>query len=113
LNKDYITRFENYLETYFASDELINNGLPTITQCGEALNMSGRYLSDLLRVETGRSAKDHIHGYIIEKAKTLLLNTNLSVSAVAYDLGFEYPQHFSKLFKSKTGSSPSEYRSLN
>jgi AraC-like DNA-binding protein len=113
LNKDYITRFENYLETYFASDELMNNGLPTITQCGEALNMSGRYLSDLLRVETGRSAKDHIHGYIIEKAKTLLLNTNLSVSGVAYDLGFEYPQHFSKLFKSKTGSSPSEYRSLN
>jgi AraC-like DNA-binding protein len=113
LNKDYITRFESYLETYFASDELTNNGLPTITQCGEALNMSGRYLSDLLKVETGRSAKDHIHGYIIEKAKTLLLNTNSSVSAVAYDLGFEYPQHFSKLFKSKTGSSPSEYRSLN
>jgi AraC-like DNA-binding protein len=113
LNKDYIVRFEQYLETYFASDELSNNGLPTITKCGEALNMSGRYLSDLLKVETGRSAKDHIHGYIIEKAKTLLLNTSSSVSTVAYDLGFEYPQHFSKLFKSKTGINPSEYRNLN
>lgn len=113
LNKDYIVRFEQYLETYFASDELANNGLPTITDCGEALNMSGRYLSDLLKAETGRSAKDHIHGYIIEKAKTLLLNTNSSVSTVAYDLGFEYPQHFSKLFKSKTGINPSEYRNLN
>lgn len=113
LNKDYIVRFENYLETYFTSEKSMNKGLPTIKQCGEALNMSGRYLSDLLKVETGRSAKDHIHGYIIEKAKNLLLSTNSSVSAVAYDLGFEYPQHFSKLFKSKTGNSPSEYRNLN
>jgi AraC-like DNA-binding protein len=113
LNKDFVIRFESYLATYFTSDEVQNKGLPTITQCGEALNMSGRYLSDVLKVETGRSAKDHIHGHIIEKAKTLLLNTNSSISAVAYDLGFEYPQHFSKLFKSKTGNSPSEYRNLN
>ncbi|MFK7946541.1 MAG: helix-turn-helix domain-containing protein [Saprospiraceae bacterium] len=113
LNKDYITRFEQYLEVYFTSDELHKKGIPTITQCGEALNMSGRYLSDLLKVETGRSAKDHIHNYIIEKAKTKLLNSNTSVSNLAYDLGFEYPQHFSKLFKSKTGISPSTYRNLN
>lgn len=113
LNKDFIVRFEKYLEAYFASDELQNKGLPTLTECGKALNMSGRYLSDLLKLETGRSAKDHIHGYIIEKAKTLLLNSNASMSQVAYDLGFEYPQHFSKLFKSKTGISPSDYRNNN
>jgi AraC-like DNA-binding protein len=113
LNKDFIVRFEKFLEVYFASDELKNKGLPTITQCGKALNMSGSYLSDLLKMETGRSAKDHIHSYIIEKAKMLLLSTDSKVSNVAYDLGFEYAQHFSKLFKSKTGTSPSAYRDMN
>ena len=113
LNKDYIIRFEKYLEAYFASPEQLENGLPTVSQCGDALNISGSYLSDLLKVETGRSAKDHIHGYIIEKAKTLLLSSNTSINEVAYTLGFGYPQHFSKLFKSKTGLNPTEYRSLN
>ena len=113
LHKDYITQFEQYLDVYFSSEELLKEGIPTITQCGKALNLSGRYLSDLLKLETGRSAKDHIHAYIIEKAKTRLLNSNISVSNLAYDLGFEYPQHFSKLFKSKTGVNPSEYRSAN
>ncbi len=75
--------------------------------------MSGSYLSDLLKLETGKSAKEHIHGHIIEKAKTLLLNTDFKVGEVAYNLGFEYPQHFSKLFKSKTGLNPSEYRNMN
>ncbi len=113
LNRDFIVRFETYMETYFNSDDLRNIGLPTVSQCGKALNMSGSYLSDLLRLETGRSAKDHIHGHIIDRAKTLLLNSDAKVSEVAYDLGFEYAQHFSKLFKSKTGLNPSEYRSLN
>lgn len=113
LNKDLIERFEKFLEDYFSSDELKRNGLPTLGDCGQAMNMSGSYLSDLLRLETGRSAKDHIHDYIIEKAKTLLLNSNNKISEVAYDLGFEYSQHFSTLFKSKTGVSPSDYRSIN
>lgn len=113
LNKDFIVRFEKYLETYFGSDDLAKNGIPTVTQCGEAMNMSGSYLSDLLKLETGRSAKDHIHSYIIEKAKTLLLNSNSSISEISYELGFEYSQHFSKLFKSKTGFNPTDYRSLN
>ncbi|MEM7374693.1 MAG: helix-turn-helix transcriptional regulator [Bacteroidota bacterium] len=113
LSKDFITRFEKFLEDYFSSDELKNTGLPTVTQCGRALHMSGSYLSDLLKLETGRSAKDHIHSYLIEKAKTLLLSTDDTVSEVAYELGFEYVQHFSRLFKSKTGKSPSEYRHMN
>jgi AraC-like DNA-binding protein len=113
LNKDLVDRFNKFLEGYFSSDELQKSGLPTIGVCGEALNLSGSYLSDLLRLETGRSAKDHIHDFIIDKAKTLLLSSNSTVSEVAFDLGFEYSQHFSKLFKSKTGINPSDYRNLN
>jgi len=113
LNKDLVDRFNKFLEGYFSSEELKKNGLPTIGKCGEALNMSGSYLSDLLRLETGRSAKDHIHDFIIERAKNLLLGTNNPVSQIAYDLGFEYPQYFAKLFKSKTGLNPTDYRILN
>lgn len=101
-NKDIASQFENYLESHFSSENLPIKGIPTIGQCGEAMNLSGSYLSDLLKVETGRSAKDHIHGFIIDKAKTLLLNSPVPVNEVAFSLGFEYPQHFSKLFKSKT-----------
>jgi len=110
INKDVVSKFENYLIEYFKSETLVEKGLPTLDMCGEALSISGSYLSDLLKVETGRSAKDHIHSYIIEEAKTKLLNSNIPVGQVAYKLGFEYPQHFSKLFKSKVGMSPSEYR---
>lgn len=112
-NKDIASQFENYLDSHFSSENLITKGIPTIGECGEAMNLSGSYLSDLLKVETGRSAKDHIHGFIIDKAKTLLLNSTSPVNEVAFSLGFEYPQHFSKLFKSKTGMTPSEYRTVN
>jgi AraC-like DNA-binding protein len=113
LNKDITTKFEQYLQKYFSSPELSEKGVPSIKQCGEALNMSGSYLSDLLRLETGKSAKDHINSRLIEKAKTALLNSNSSISEIAFTLGFEYPQHFSKLFKGKVGFSPTEYRNLN
>lgn len=113
LNSDIVAQFEQYLKAYFSSNTLQENGIPTVAQCGKAFNMSGSYLSDLLKLETGKSAMAHIHAHIIEKAKTLLLNTNRPISEVAYDLGFEYPQHFSKLFKSKTGISPSAYRNYN
>lgn len=113
LNKDYVVLFEKYLENYFSNDVLAEKGIPTVAQCGEALNLSAHYLSDLLKVETGRSAKDHIHDVIIEKAKTLLLGSNTSVSEVAYGLGFEYPQHFAKLFKLKTGQNPTDFRSFS
>jgi AraC-like DNA-binding protein len=113
LNKDIVSQFEKFLNKYFSSDELIDKGIPTITKCGEALNMSGSYLSDLLRVETGKGALEHIHTHLIERAKNVLLNSPSSVSQIAFNLGFNYPQHFSKLFKSKTGYTPSEYRKLN
>jgi AraC-like DNA-binding protein len=113
LNKDLIVRFEAYLDAYFASDELAVHGPPTVKQCGDALNMSGSYLSDLLKLETGKSTLTYIHDHVIEKAKTLLLNTNDSVGEVAFCLGFGYQQHFSKLFKAKTGISPSDFRNKN
>lgn len=113
LNKDFVSKFEQYLQSYFSSSDLSEIGIPSINQCGEAMNMSGPYLSDLLKIETGSSAKDHIHSYLIEKAKTALLNSTSSVSEIAFSLGFDYPQHFSKLFKTKTGISPSKYRFMN
>ena len=113
LNSDIISRFEAHLESYFASDEVLIHGLPTVNQCEKALNMSGSYLSDLLKLETGKSVLSHIHTHVIEKAKTVLLNSNHSISEVAYQLGFKHPQHFSKRFKAQTGISPSEYRNLN
>lgn len=112
-NKDFISRFEQYLKNYFSSNELIEKGIPTVSECGKALAMSGHYLSDLLKIETGKTAKEHIHLKLIDKAKNKLLNSNITIKTLAYDLGFEYPQYFSKLFKSKTGMSPNEYRNLN
>lgn len=113
LNKDHVTRFEKYLKTYFDAENLAEKGIPSVGDCGKSLNMSGSYLSELLKVETGRSAKDHIHDCIIHRAKNILLNSNASIGEVAYGLGFEYPQHFSTLFKSKTGLNPTDYRSNN
>ncbi|MCF6348944.1 MAG: helix-turn-helix transcriptional regulator [Flavobacteriaceae bacterium] len=113
LNKDYIVKFEQFLDHYFSSDGLISKGIPSIDQCGEALNMSGHYLSDLLKNETGKSAKELIRLKLVEKAKNILLTTNSSISEIAFDLGFEYPNYFSKLFKAKTGMSPREYRNFN
>ncbi len=112
-NKDIVAKFERFISDYFNSEELQNKGIPSLKECGEAMHISGAYLSDLLRAETGKSAKDHIYRHLISKAKTVLLNSNQSISEIAYDLGFEYPQSFSKLFRSKTGVSPSEYRNLN
>lgn len=112
-NKDYISKFENFLKNYFNQNQQVELGIPTVDQCGKSMNMSGKYLSDLLKAETGKSLKEHIHLFILDKAKSTLLNSNLSVSEIAYSLGFDYPQHFSKLFKTKTGLSPIEYRNLN
>lgn len=109
LNKDLLTRFENYLSEFFNKE----NRIPTVIECGEALKLSAYYLSDLLKAETGKTTKEHIDLYLTNKAKNLLLNSEKSVSEIAYELGFDYPNHFSKLFKSKTGLSPSEFRHLN
>ncbi|WP_312389729.1 helix-turn-helix transcriptional regulator [Chryseobacterium sp.] len=109
-NNDTLIRLENLLNDYFNSDDLISKGLPTVQQVAEQLNVSSNYLSDMLRSITGQTTQQHIHNKLIEKAKELLTTTNLSVSEIAYYLGFEYPQSFNKLFKKKTDISPLEFR---
>jgi AraC family transcriptional regulator, transcriptional activator of pobA len=114
LNKDIASEFEQLLKDYYNTSKQLELGIPTVQYCGNAMNMSPKYLSDLLRKETGQSTQDHIHKYIIEKAKNKLLNSTESVSEIAYLLGFEYPQYFSKVFKKKTSMSPNGFRqSLN
>ena len=112
-SKDFISQFELYLNNYFNSERIETDGIPTIEQCGKAVNLSGHYLSDLLKLETGKTIKEHIHLKLIDKAKYQLLNSSISIKSLAHDLGFEYPQYFSRLFKNKTGMSPGEYRNLN
>jgi AraC family transcriptional regulator, transcriptional activator of pobA len=109
-NKDIVARFERLLEQYFESDKPATQGLPSVRTCARELGYSPDYLSDLLRKETGKTAREHIQYFLIEKAKTRLLGSEASISEIAYALGFEHPQHFSKLFRSKTGMSPGEYR---
>ena len=87
--------------------------LITANDIASELAMSTHYLSDFLRNLTGLNTQQHIHSYVIERAKGLLLNTNLSVNEIAFSLGFEYPQYFSRLFKSKTGQTPIEFRNMN
>ncbi|MEM7040025.1 MAG: helix-turn-helix domain-containing protein, partial [Bacteroidota bacterium] len=113
LNQDHVTRFERFLKEYYDKGLQMELGVPSVAYCGAELNMSAHYLSDLLRKETGRNAQQHIHDAIVERAKNMLLGTRAPLGQIAYDLGFEYPQHFSKVFKKKTGVSPSTYRKLN
>lgn len=112
-SSDFVSKFDNYLKEYFNSDQPSEKGIPSVKSCGEYMGMSPNYLSDLLKKETGSNAQEHIHHALINRAKTDLLNSDDSVGEVAYGLGFEYSQHFSKLFKKKTGMSPKEYRSHN
>lgn len=110
-NTTVLSQFKGLLKAYFNSDDIQLNGLPKVHYFAEKLHLSDSYLSDLLKKETGKNTQDHIHSFMIEKAKTLLVNTNDSVSEIAFDLGFEYPQYFSRLFKNKTGQTPVQYRS--
>jgi AraC family transcriptional activator of pobA len=105
-----LSRFEVILNEYFNADKLSNRGLPSVQYIAENLNVSPNYLSGLLKTLTGQSTQQHIHNYLIEKAKERLSTTTLSVSEIAYELGFEHPQSFSKLFKAKTNVSPVEFR---
>jgi AraC family transcriptional regulator, transcriptional activator of pobA len=109
-NHKILDRLEEILADYFNSHDLVDKGLPTVQSISEILNVSPSYLSSLLKALTGRSTQQHIHDKLIEKAKEKLSTTNLSVSEIAYGLGFEHPQSFSKLFKTKTNFSPLEFR---
>ncbi|WP_316768163.1 helix-turn-helix domain-containing protein [Pedobacter frigiditerrae] len=110
VNHDILTQLEKILNTYFELEEALQKGLPTVDYLAEQLNVSPRYLSDLLRMLTGQNAQQHIHGKLIEKAKEYLTATSLTVSEIAYQLGFEHPQSFNKLFKKKTNLTPIAYK---
>lgn len=112
-SKDVVTQFESELKTYFAEDLQLKSGIPEVGFFAEKANLSKHYFSDLMKKETGRTAKDHINEYLIAKAKTLLLSTQQSISEIAYDLGFNYPHYFTRLFKAKTGTSPSAFREVH
>ncbi len=110
MNHNILNRLEDILADYFKSEDLTNKGLPTVQKIAETLNVSPNYLSGLLRVLTGQSTQQHIHDKVIEKAKEKLSTTHLSISEIAFQLGFEHSQSFSKLFKNKSGVSPLEFR---
>lgn len=112
-NKSIISQIENLLTQYFADNKINEQGLPTVKYLANKVHLSPSYLSDLLKKETGKNAQEHIHFYLIEEAKNLLLNSEKNINEIAYGLGFEYPQYFNKLFKKKTGKTPMEYRNLN
>jgi AraC family transcriptional activator of pobA len=109
-NHKILDRLEDILAEYFNGEDLSRKGLPTVQYVAGKLNVSPNYLSELLKVLTGQSTQQHIHDKLIEKAKEKLSTTDLSVSEIAYELGFEHPQSFSKLFKTKTSISPLEFR---
>ncbi|AKD55192.1 helix-turn-helix domain-containing protein [Spirosoma radiotolerans] len=109
-NHKVLDRFEAVLEAYFVGDTLQKNGLPTVGYMADQLNLSPTYLSSLLKMLTGQNAQQHIHNKVVDKAKEKLSTTDSSVSEIAYMLGFEHPQSFSKLFKSKTKFTPLAFR---
>lgn len=112
-NHDILTRFENLLDDYFASGKAAIEGMPSVQQCADALCLSANYFSDLVKKETGMSALKHIQQKMLDVAKERVFNTSKSISEISYELGFPYPQHFSRWFKKMAGCTPNEYRMLN
>lgn len=113
VNSDLLSRFENLLNSYYKSEETTHSGLPSVKYCADKLHLSPNYLGDLIKKETGKSAQEHIQMQLIEVAKEKMFERDKSVSEIAYELGFEYPQYFSRLFKKRTGMTPNEYRAAN
>ena len=111
--KGILERFENLLNNYFQSDKPQTIGLPSVAYCANELNLSAGYFGDLIKKETGKTAQEFIQSKVIDEAKERIFDINKSVSEIAYELGFKYPQHFTRLFKQRVGVAPNEYRNLN
>ena len=109
-SNDLLQKLEDMLDEYFHNEKPLMQGIPTVQYLSEQLNISPSYLSDMLRSLTGQNAQQHIHNKLIEKAKEKISTTSLSISEIAYELGFEHSQSFSKLFKTKTNLSPLQFR---
>ena len=108
-----LERFEHLLNEYYLSDKPKNSGLPSVAYCAGELNLSSNYFGDVIKKETGKSAQEYIQTKVIDVAKERIFTIDKSISEVAYELGFSYPQHFTRLFKQKVGISPTSYRNLN
>ncbi len=113
LNSGILEKFEKILNSYFETDKPQTIGLPSVAYCAEELYLSANYFGDLVKKETGKTASEYIQLKLIDIAKERIFDTGKTVSQIAYDLGFKYPQHFARLFKQKVGQSPLEYRSAN
>ena len=111
--KGTLEKFEEVLNNYFSSEKPQTIGLPSVAYCASELNLSANYFGDLIKKETGTSAQEYIQTKLIDVAKARIFNIDKSISEVAYELGFKYPQHFTRLFKQKVGQSPNEYRMMN
>lgn len=112
-NKDILVQFENLVNDYFQGDNAEKNGYPTVKYFADKVFLSPNYFGDLIKKETGQTAQQYIISHLIEFAKDRIVNTNQSVSEIAFGLGFQYAQHFSRLFKKSVGCSPNEYKRLN
>ena len=113
INKDILVRFEQLLNDYFESNKPQMIGLPTVVYCAEKMNLSANYFGDLVKKETGKSALEYIQTKIINIAKEKIFDPSTSISEIAYQMGYKYPQHFTRLFKQKVGVSPNEWRGQN
>ncbi|MGH2642854.1 MAG: helix-turn-helix domain-containing protein [Chitinophagaceae bacterium] len=112
-HKDILERFEFLLNNYFQSDKPQTIGLPSVAYCAEQMHLSANYFGDLIKKETGKSPQEYIQLKLMDIAKERLFDTSKSISEIAYELGFKYPQHFTRLFKQRVGYTPNEYRTLN
>ncbi len=112
-NKDILVRFENLLVDYFSSGKASQLGLPSVAYCADQLHLSANYFGDLIKKETGSTALDYIQSKMIDQAKTYIFDSSKTFNQIAGELGFKYQQHFTRLFKQKTGLTPNEYRNLN
>ena len=113
VNKGILEKFEELLNGYFSSDKPQKIGLPSVAYFADELHLSANYFGDLIKKETGKTAKEYIQNKIIDVAKNMTFDANKSVNEIAYELGFKYPQHFTRLFKNATGLTPNEYRMMN
>jgi AraC family transcriptional regulator, transcriptional activator of pobA len=111
--KGILERFENLLNDYFLTEKPQTVGLPSVAWCASELNLSAGYFGDLIKKETGKTAQEYIQNKVIEVAKDKIFDSSKSVSQIAYELGFKYPQHFTRFFKQHVGHSPNDYRTLN
>lgn len=113
VNKGILERFEALLNGYFSSDKPTEIGLPSVAYCADELHLSANYFGDLIKKETGKSAQEYIQNKIIDAAKNKIFDSEKSINEIAFELGFKYPQHFTRLFKNRVGYTPNEYRTLN